>query len=55
MVFTLKELRQPDAAMSKKFKKRMAHLKELHSKIDEEFLEKRLAPRLVLFMAEDHL
>jgi hypothetical protein len=53
LVFSIPELRLPTWQLNRYNKKRLKKLKSLHNKIDEEFLEKRIEPRLIMFISED--
>ena len=52
LLFTIEELRTPAAYQSKQLKSKIAHLKKLHNKIDDDFLDNRIAPRLLVIIAE---
>lgn len=39
--------------MDKHTKKKLRRLRMLHSKVDEEFLDKRIEPHLVMFISDD--
>lgn len=52
LLLTIDELRTPTAHQSKDLKEKIEHLRRLHRKIDEEFLDNRIAPRLIVIIAD---
>ena len=51
-MFTLAELRTPKSKQSKELKAKIERLRRLHKKIDEDFLNNRVEPRLIVVIAE---
>lgn len=52
LVFSLEVLRMPLYKQSKKTKQKLKMLRKLHSKVDEEFLDKRVKPRFIIIMQD---
>ena len=46
-------LRMPTVAMNKTTKQKFAMLRKLHKRVDNDFLDKRVEPRFVTFVASD--
>jgi len=44
-------LRMPPVAMDKQTRQKFAMLRKLHKRIDDDFLNKRVEPRFVIFVA----
>lgn len=54
LVFSLEVLRSPLVKLSKTMKQKVALLKRRHKQVDNEFLEKRVEPRLIVIVADGH-
>jgi hypothetical protein len=51
-VFTIEVLRAPAYKLNKKSKQKLEMLKRLHKKVDEDFLNKRVRPRLIVIAVD---
>lgn len=52
LLFSLEELRKPTAKQSKELKQKILLLRKMHRKIDNDFLDNRLEPRLIVIIAD---
>ncbi len=52
LIFDLDELRKPLVLQSNHMKYRIAALRKLHTKVDDNFLDKRIKPRYVVIVAD---
>jgi hypothetical protein len=52
LVFTIEQLTMPTCQMSAELKTQIAQLKRMYKKIDNDFLENRIVPRLIVIVSE---